>query len=162
MDRTDYKILHILQNNARETASNISKEIHLSVSAVIERIHKLEENHTISKYTIIVDDSKTGNTMSAIMEVALDKPKYYDAFAAAIQEMDHVVSCYYVTGDYDLVLKIACSSSDELEKIHREVMSLDGIKDTRTHVVLKTVKNSYSALSDPEKDAPAKKNTIQK
>ena len=42
MDNIDYKILKILQKNARETASNISKEIHLSVSAVIERIRKLK------------------------------------------------------------------------------------------------------------------------
>ena len=50
MDSIDYKILKILQKNARETASNISKEIHLSVSAVIERIRKLEENVTLQQF----------------------------------------------------------------------------------------------------------------
>ena len=47
MDAIDYKILKILQKNARETASNISKEIHLSVSAVIERIRKMEETGAV-------------------------------------------------------------------------------------------------------------------
>ena len=64
MDAIDYKILKILQKNARETASNISKEIHLSVSAVIERIRKMEETGVIKEYTIIVDEKKTGNEMS--------------------------------------------------------------------------------------------------
>ena len=59
MDAIDYKILKILQKNARETASNISKEIHLSVSAVIERIRKMEETGVIKEYTIIVDEKKT-------------------------------------------------------------------------------------------------------
>ena len=107
MDQIDYKILKALQENARETASNISKQIHLSVSAVIERIHKLEENHVIDKYTIIVDEKQVGNLLTALMEVALEKPMYYDGFADAIQEMDSVVSCYYVTGSMDLLLKIA-------------------------------------------------------
>ena len=151
MDNIDYKILKILQKNARETASNISKEIHLSVSAVIERIRKLEENKIIKEYTIIVDEKRTGNAMTALMEVSLSNPKYFDGFANAIREMDTIVSCYYQTGEFDLMLKISCESSDELEQIHREIMSLDGVSDTRTHVVLKNVKNIYSAIRKPEK-----------
>ena len=152
MDSIDYKILKILQKNARETASNISKEIHLSVSAVIERIRKLEESRVIQEYTIIVDEKRTGNGMTALMEVSLDHPRYFDSFAEAIRRMDTIVSCYYQTGDFDLLLKLACRSSDELEEIHREIMSLDGVSDTRTHVVLKTVKNIYSAIRKPEKE----------
>jgi Lrp/AsnC family leucine-responsive transcriptional regulator len=151
MDNIDYKILKILQKNARETASNISKEIHLSVSAVIERIRKLEESKMIKEYTIIVDEKQTGNGMTALMEVSLSNPKYFDGFSAAIQDMDTVVSCYYQTGEFDLLLKISCSSGDELEQIHRNIMSLDGVSDTRTHVVLKNVKNIYSAIRRPEK-----------
>ena len=77
MDAIDYKILKILQKNARETASNISKEIHLSVSAVIERIRKMEETGVIKEYTIIVDEKKTGNEMTALMEVSLEHPKFF-------------------------------------------------------------------------------------
>ena len=84
MDNIDYKILKILQKNARETASNISKEIHLSVSAVIERIRKLEESRIIREYTIIVDEKKTGNDMIALMEVSLEHPRYFDHFAEAL------------------------------------------------------------------------------
>ena len=152
MDSIDYKILKILQRNARETASNISKEIHLSVSAVIERLRKLEESRVIQEYTIIVDEKRTGNGMIALMEVSLEHPRYFDQFADAIRHMDTIVSCYYQTGDFDLLLKIACRSSDELEEVHREIMSLEGVSDTRTHVVLKTVKNIYSAIRKPEKE----------
>ena len=90
--------------------------------------------------------------MTALMEVSLEHPRYFDSFAEAIRRMDTIVSCYYQTGDFDLLLKLACRSSDELEEIHREIMSLDGVSDTRTHVVLKTVKNIYSAIRKPEKE----------
>lgn len=151
MDGIDYRILKILQKNARETASNISKEIHLSVSAVIERIRKMEETGLIRDYTIIVDEKKTGNEMTALMEVSLEHPKFFDGFSEAIQEIGSIVSCYYQTGDFDLILKISCRASDELEQLHRQIMSLPGVSDTRTHVVLKTVKNIYSAIPRPEK-----------
>ena len=150
MDKIDYTILKLLQENARESASSISKKIHLSVSAVIERIRKLEESGVIKQYTIIVDEQKTGYALTALMEVSLSNPRYYDNFSNTIQEMDQVVSCYYQTGEFDLVLKIACASSDELDQTHRAIMSLDGVKDTRTHVVLKNVKNVYSAIRKPE------------
>lgn len=131
MDAIDYKILKILQKNARETASNISKEIHLSVSAVIERIRKMEETGVIKEYTIIVDEKKTGNEMTALMEVSLEHPKFFDSFADAIQKLEYIVSCYYQTGDFDLIIRISCHSSDELEEIHRQVMSLPGVDATK-------------------------------
>ena len=47
MDKTDYRILRILKENGRESASDIGKEIHLSVSAVLDRIKKLEDSGVI-------------------------------------------------------------------------------------------------------------------
>ena len=55
MDKIDYKILNMLKKNGRETASDISKSIHLSVSAVLERIKKMEEAGIIQGYTVMVD-----------------------------------------------------------------------------------------------------------
>ena len=71
MDNMDYKILKCLKLNARYKASDISKEIHLSISAVIERIHKMEKNNVITNYTIIVDQKKLDNDVSALMEIVM-------------------------------------------------------------------------------------------
>lgn len=146
MDKLDYKILAILRNNSRETASNISREVHLSVSAVLERIRKLEESKAIKEYTIITNDKVMNLDVTALMEVSLEHPRFYDSFTAAIEENLNVVECYYLTGDFDFILKISCSSSEHLESIHREIKSLNGVSATRTHFVLKTVKNIYSAI----------------
>src|SRR5471030_2031660 len=100
MDEIDYKILRCLKSNARTKASAISSEIHLSVSAVLERIHKMENNNVIKDYTIVVDQKKLGNDMSALMEVSLEHPKFYESFTAAIKNNTNIVSCYYLTGDF--------------------------------------------------------------
>ena len=57
MDKLDYRILNILKENGRETASDISKAIHLSVSAVLDRIKKMEEAGIIKGYKMCIRDS---------------------------------------------------------------------------------------------------------
>lgn len=150
MDNMDYKILKCLKSNARYKASDISKEIHLSISAVIERIHKMEKNNVITNYTIIVDQKKLDNDVSALMEISLEHPKYYDSFTEVIELNPNIVSFYYLTGDYDFMLKIICQSSDHLEKIHRQIKSLEGVSATKTHFILKNIKNIFCVIPDTD------------
>ena len=87
MDKLDYKILNILKENGRETASDISKAIHLSVSAVLDRIKKMEESGIIKGYTVRVDAKALGNDVTALMEISLEHPRFHDSFTEVI--MDH-------------------------------------------------------------------------
>ena len=75
MDQIDYAILRILKQNARETASNISKEVHLSVSSVMNRIRQMEDSGIIQGYEVKVDSKKLGFDVTAFMEVSLEHPK---------------------------------------------------------------------------------------
>ena len=121
MDYLDQQILMKLKENARQSASDISKEIHLSVSTVIDRIRKMESSGVIESYTVITDEKKTGND---------------------------IISCYYLTGEFDYLLKIACQSSEHLEQIHHWIKDQGGVRQTRTHYVLRTEKNIYSPLPE--------------
>ncbi len=98
MDYIDYKILKELKANAREKASVISEKIGLSVSTVIDRIRKMEDSGIISGYTVEINQKKTGNDMTALMEVSLEHPKYYDEFTEMIRNNPKIVDCYYQTG----------------------------------------------------------------
>lgn len=148
MDILDYKILSLLKTNAREKASAISREIHLSVSSVIERIHKLETSGIIQSYTIITDEAAIGNDLTALMEISLEHPRFTESFVQYIKSNPNIVSCYYLTGEFDYMLKICCHSSKELEEIHREIKQQEGIRMTRTHYVLRTEKNIYTSLPE--------------
>ncbi len=141
MDKTDLEILACLKENARMKASDISKKINLSVSAVIERIKKLEANGTIERYTITLNQKMLGNELTALMEVSLEHPKYYDDFANMVRETESIQSCYYLTGEYDFILKIYTDSSESLDKLYRKIKSVPGVQLTRTHFVLKSVKS---------------------
>jgi len=150
MDHLDYQILTELKKNARQTASDISKSIHLSVSTVIERIRKMEKSGLIQSYTVITDDAKLGNDITVLMEISMDHPRYNDEFIRYIQSDPNIIACYYLTGEFDFVLKICCHSADHLEQIHNNIKDCPGVRLTRTHYVLRTVKNIHSAGFGPE------------
>ncbi len=123
----------------------------MSVSAVTERINKMKNVYIIKAYTIVVDERRVGFAMTILMEVRLENPRFFDDFTKAVEEMDEIIACYYKTGEFDLLLKIACDSGDELEAIHRKIMNIGGVVDTKTDIVVKNVKNSYSAIKKPDK-----------
>lgn len=146
LDNVDFAILGCLKENARMTSSEIGKKINLSVSAVIERIKKLEKNEVIKGYTVTLNQEKMGNALVAIMEVSLEHPRYYEEFACMVRENDNIQSCYYRTGEFDFILNIYTDSADSLEQIHRNVMNMHGIQATKTHFVLKVVKNDLTVI----------------
>ena len=146
MDHLDYEILKNLKENARMKASDISKAVHLSVSTVIERIRKMEALGIIESYTVITNDSRIGNAVTALIEVTLEHPRYNDSFVENVGEHPNIISCYYLTGDSDYILKVACRSPEHLEHIHQWVKGQAGVCQTRTHYVLRTEKNSHATL----------------
>ncbi len=148
MDKIDYKILSCLKQNARLTASAISDEINLSVSAVIERIKKLESSGIIKGYTIELDQEKLGNNVVALMEVSLEHPDYIDEFTEMVKKNQHIVACFYQTGVYDFVIQIITDSKEGLEKVYRDVKCCKGVNKTETHFVLKTIKDEFCVLPE--------------
>ena len=148
MDSMDQSILKCLSENSRQSATEIGQKVHLSVAAVIERIRKLERNGIIQQYTIVADQHKIGNDVTALMEVSLEHPQYYEEFTQVMNENLNVVACDYLTGDYDFMLKIQTQSSETLEQLHRVIKSIKGVSGTKTYFVLKEIKSGLTALSE--------------
>ncbi len=150
MDNLDYRILTLLKNNSRIKASDISREIHLSVSTVIERIHRMESEGIIKKYTILTNDQKIGNDVTVLMEISIEHERYNASFSKNMAGHPNVEACYYITGDFDFIAKISCESSEKLEQIHTWIKNLKGVRATRTHYVLRTEKCSDIYIPFPD------------
>lgn len=148
MDNLDYLILTCLKENSRMKASEISKRINLSVSCVLERIKKLEKDKTIEKYSLVLNQKKLGNDVTVLVDVTLEHPRYYDSFVKNILSNKNVVECSCVSGDFDFVIKIIASSTENLEKIHRKILALEGVKTTKTHFVFRTLKSDSAYLPE--------------
>ncbi|MGE4485016.1 MAG: Lrp/AsnC family transcriptional regulator [Oscillospiraceae bacterium] len=144
MDSTDIKILRLLQNNARVTASEIAGIISLSVPACAERLKKLESSGVIKQYTAIIDPAYLKKSITAVMSISLERPRYAEKFIEAINSEEDILECHYLTGDFDYLLKIITHDTVTLEKLLTRIKSVQGVQKTRTSVVLSTLKNKYS------------------
>ena len=101
--------------------------INLSVSAVIERIRKLEAKGLIRQYTVVLDEKKLGNDLTVFVSVRLENPRCGEAFAKAASAHPNISECYYIAGDVDYLLKIVTDSSRSLELIHEDIKAMEGV-----------------------------------
>ena len=145
------RILKILEDNARLPLEDIAAMVDKTPEEVAAAIDEYAKSGIIKGYTVRVDAKALGNDVTALMEISLEHPRFHDSFTEVIMDHPNILDCYYLTGDYDFVLKISCASSDELERIHRTIKSIPGVSATRTHFVLKEIKNMYSAIPEEEK-----------
>ena len=150
MDGTDLRILHCLKENARMSASDISARVSMSVSAVIERIRKMEQADIIRQYTIVVDQKNIGNDVTAFVMVSLEHPNYHDKFVETINNNNQVNGCHYMAGDFDFILKIITKSIDKLAENVNEIKGISGVSLTRTMVVLSTIKDDFTVIPKSE------------
>ncbi len=154
MDLIDIKILNCLRKNSRLGASAIGEKVNMSVSAVIERIRKMERSGVIQQYSVLLDPAKIGMNLSAFVEVNLDHPKFNDSFCEGVKKNPKIVECHYVTGEFDFLLKVVTSTPQSLERVLHELKCIPGVSSTKTLVVLTTVKDEVTVLPELEPQPP--------
>jgi len=141
MDQLDLDILNCLRENARLSASKISRQVNLSVSSVLERIHRMEEQGVIQRYTTIVDQAKLGRPLMMLMGVSIESPQYYERFEARIREEEDVIDCEYLTGNMDYLLRVTAESHQHLQNLHHRIAMMEGVSSITSYYVLKNVKD---------------------
>ena len=150
MDLIDIKILEVLQENARVSISDLSKKVNLSLSAVSERLKKLENSKIISN-TVILEPKLMGKDLSVIISIGLESTSDTQSFLDFVQSEPEILECHYITGEYDYMLKVTTTNTHTLEMIMNRIKSFNGIKRTQTNVILSTTKLHHSV--SPEKQA---------
>ena len=146
MDQIDIRILRCLTNDARMNASQISAQVNLSVSAVIERMKKLESSGLIRGYTAVIDERLAGYDVQALISVRLEHPKYNQSFAKQMCDHSRVMECFYITGDFDYIARVSTSSTEELTKVLNDIKKIPGVSLTRTYVVLENIKQNATVI----------------
>ena len=144
MDVIDVKILEVLKDNSRVSISELSKRVHLSLSAVSERLKKLESSNIISKYTVILDPKLLGKDLSVFISIGLESTSQTQAFLDFIETEPEILECHYITGEYDYMLKVTTTNTHTLEMIMHRIKSFNGIKRTQTNVILSSNKLHHS------------------
>ena len=134
MDRTDYKILNILQTDSRTTLKDIGDHVGLTAPAVSERIRKMEEQGVIRGYHIDIDRERLDCNMTGFILVA-PEPEKYNAFCDFCAKNPAIISHYHVIGVFNALLRFAVRGTRELDEL---LSSIKHYGDSQTSVELKT------------------------
>lgn len=147
LDTIDKHIVRLLQEDAKQTTKEISNKTGLSVTAVYERIKRLERDKVITKYVALVDKNKVEKNFMVLCRVKLEKHSkaYLTQFESQVKKIDEVLECFNITGDYDYLLKILVKDMDAYrEFMVAKLTTLEHIGSTRSTFVITSIKNSTS------------------
>lgn len=144
MDKTDLRILDILQRDGRITNLDLAERIGLSPAATSDRFRRLLKEGYVTGFGARLDHRKLGFGLLAFVEVLLDKttPDVFARFAEAANRAPEVLECHMVAGGFDYLVKARLKDMGAYRRFLGEVLlSLPGVKETRTYAVMEEVKN---------------------
>ena len=141
MDNVDKKILIELQKAGRGSASNIAEKINVSVPTITERIRKLEESGVIVGFQAVIDSSKIGFDVSAIITIISGSSQYYKKVTIEAEKTPEVVKCFSTTGNGSHTLLVTTKNSNTLEELLRKIQSWPGVTRTETQIILSSYKS---------------------
>ena len=143
LDRTDLRLLALLQRNGRATNADIAAQVNLSPSACLRRIQRLEATGVIAGYAARVDPKAIGMGLQAFVRVQLEKHDQHaiGVFADSVVEWDEVVACHALTGDMDYLLHVYVRDLDHFSAfLLDKLLNAAGVADVNSSFVLRTVK----------------------
>ena len=145
IDRTDRKILKLLQEDGRIATVELAEKIGLSPTATSERLKRLLRDGYVTGFRAMLDPGKLGRALLVFIEVGLDKTTadIFEKFAAAVRRAPEVLECHMVGGGFDYLVKTRVADMNAYRRFLGDVLlSLPGVKETRTYVVMEEVKES--------------------
>ena len=143
LDRIDMLLLGELQRNGRLTNADLAERVHLSPSACLRRVQRLERDGVIAGYRAELDPERIGLGLQAFVRVQLRQhdPGTVDAFAAFVNAWDEVVACHALTGDMDYLLHVVVRDLDHFSRFLLDrLLNASGVADVNSSFVLRTVK----------------------
>lgn len=137
MDVIDKKILSLLQADGRKSCDKISTVVGLSVSAVNERIKRLQKQKVILGYQAHISPEKMGLLVTAFIKILLKEPSDKAAFLNELKKQMEVIECHHVTGEWTYLLKTRCKNNSHLETLLTDkIKGIPGVVRTETLIAL--------------------------
>lgn len=142
-DSIDWKILSLLQADARISNVDLAGKVGLSPSPCLNRVRALEKSGYIARYVTLLDPLEVGLKVSVFIQVTLEKQiePALETFERAIRDRPEVMECYLMTGDADYLLRVVVPDLQALEHFILNFLSrVPGVGNIRSSFALKQVK----------------------
>ncbi|MAA99482.1 MAG: ArsR family transcriptional regulator [Stappia sp.] len=146
LDRTDRRILDVLQADGRITTTDLAQRVNLSPTATAERMKRLMREGYILRFSAELDPERLGLGLLVFVQVKLDRttPDVFDAFAEAVKRVPQVLECHMVAGGFDSLVKARVSDMTAYRRLLADaVLDLPGVRETHTYAVMEAVKDTH-------------------
>jgi DNA-binding Lrp family transcriptional regulator len=137
MNEADKQLVNLLQNNARESISELARKLNLSRSTVQDRIDRLEKKGIIKGYTIRFTPEYEQHQISAHVLINVN-PKMHDQVVRQLKQTAILQSLYAVSGPHDLIAILKSETTQDMDSSLDEIGQIDGIDKTISSIVLST------------------------
>ncbi|MGU3576065.1 Lrp/AsnC family transcriptional regulator [Brucellaceae bacterium C25G] len=145
LDEIDKKILRVLQTDGRIANNDLARLVGLSPSPCLRRVKLLEEAGVIDRYVAILNPAKVNKGLTFFTRIKLDKQdeKSLKHFADEIKKLPQVIECYFMLGDYDVIIRVVAADLEDYRRFQAESLSrIEGVQNLKTDVLSQTVKQS--------------------
>lgn len=145
LDRIDRRILTLLQEDGRIANLRLAQLVHLSPTAVLERVKRLTREGFILGYEARLNPKLLNAGLMVFIEVMLDRstPDVLSQFAAAVKDRPEILECHMVAGSFDYLLKVRVADIAAYRQFVGDTLAaLPGVRETRSYAVMEEVKNS--------------------
>ena len=149
LDQTDKHLLQLLQNDCKQTTKALSNVLGLSVTAVYERIKKLEYQGFINNYVALINKERVDKNFIAFCHVKLTQhtQKYVVQFERDVTKLKEVLECYHISGDYDYLLRVIVEDMEEFrEFMVKKLTNIKHIGSTHSMFMINEVKHSTAIV----------------
>ena len=145
LDTIDKKLINLLQQDSKQTTKKLSLQLNLSVTAVYERVKKLENQKVIEKYVAIINKNKIEKSFLVFCHIKLiqHSKEYLNTFEYEVLKLEEVSECFHVSGDYDYILKIYVKDMDAYRNfVVTKLTAIKHIGSTHSTFAIEQVKNT--------------------
>ena len=145
LDATDKALLNLLQQDCKQTNKQLSLQLNLSVTAVYERIKKLEREGVIQKYVTLLNKEKVNLSLVVFCQIKLVQhaKAYLTKFENEVTQLEEVLECFHVSGEYDYLLKVIVRDMEHFRTFMvTKLTTLQHIGSTQSSFVINEVKNT--------------------
>lgn len=145
LDATDRSILNELQRDGRLANQDLAQRVHLSPSACLRRVKRLEESGVIDHYVALLNPKAVGKQGTSYTIINLERmtSTALAAFEEAVLACPDILDCFYVAGSNDYLIRFAYRDAEDLERFHTHVlMQLPEVARSNSMLVLRTIKRS--------------------
>lgn len=144
IDRTDRRILDLLQRDGRMTNADLAQRVGLPPTSMSDRVRRLQKQGYITGFTARLDPVRIGLELLVFVEVSLDKttPDAFERFSRAVQSAPEILECHMVAGGFDYLVKARVTDMAHYRAFLGDVLlSMPGVSETRTYPVMEEVKS---------------------